>query len=87
MNKYTITWIESHNPNNWGGLKNLLDTFSYIQWEIADDGWVDGDCKDTFEAENIEEAKEYIRDNYDCEVFSVFENNNFVKPVLIEEDF
>ena len=77
--KFIIYWTECHNPDNWGdtreeGIKNICDSLPTKSWaNDSNDGWIRVECEDTFEAENIKEAKKYVEDNYeDVVVFNVY---------------
>ena len=76
--KFIIKWCECHNPNNWGdnweeGKKSILDSYPFEKYDIADDGWIDGICRDVFEAKSVEDAKKYVDDTYECEVYDVYD--------------
>ena len=90
MQNFKIRWLESHDPSNWGELKTgkidlekgkrrILDSYPYIEHWIDDDGWLEGTCEDTIQAEDIEEAKTKAFDEFECEVFDILdENGNLV---------
>jgi len=72
------------------GIKNIMDglpkgsTWQYDPHE--NDGWIECQCRDTFEAKNIREAKK-IASEYDCgdnDVFTVFDEKG--KTLFTEED-
>ena len=94
--KFRICWTESHNPYNWGdtyeeGRKNILNNFpnatiSEFWTAFNNDHWLDLDCWETFEANSIEEAKKYVEENYEAEVFDVWQEPNYTDPVFTEED-
>ena len=98
--KFQIGWIECHDPFNWcdveiededkqyqNGIKNILDSLpnSKVTCE-CDDGWVEIECLDHFEADNIEKAKEKVLNEYDIPdgVFTVYDENDNI--LFIEED-
>ena len=92
--KFRIYWLEYHDPMNWGeteeeGIKNMYDLLPAKDIHLdpnENDGWVECECEDTFEANSIEEAKK-IANEYDCgssSVFSVFDEKGEV--VFTEED-
>ncbi len=88
MKKYRVMWYEYHDPLNWGetreeGIKNLyesLPTKDIHPDPNEDDGWVECVCIDEFEAVNIEQALEYVRENYDIpnDVFSIFDEEDYI---------
>ena len=90
--KFTIIWYEYHNPLNWGktekeGINNILDSFPWDSWQYdGDDGWIEVSCKETFTAEDIEKAKEYVRNNYEVDIFSVFANGEYSDAIFTEEN-
>ena len=94
--RFNIIWYEYHDPLNWGnttenGIKEmyrLLPTKDIHLDPNEDDGWVECNCADEFEADSIEEAKKYVIDNYDIpsEVFTVFSGDNYADAVFTEED-
>ena len=69
------------------GIKNIIEGLPTKSWQFdGNDGWIEVECEDTFEATNIEEAKK-IASEYDCgssRVFSVFDENDEI--VFTEED-
>ena len=83
--KFKVGWIESHNPYNWGdtyeeGVKNIFDSLPPDTKQIDlgnNDEWLDLECWDNFEANNIEEAYQYVLDNYEIpdDVFSIHDEN------------
>ena len=82
--KFKVIWIESHNPYNWGdtykkGKQNILNSFPnpHIIDLGNNDEWVDIECWDNFEADNIEKAYKYVIDNYEIpnDVFSIHDEN------------
>lgn len=81
MSKFKIRWIESHNPDNWdeedrkNGIKKILDSHPYIEHWFDDEGWLDGTCESTIEAHSIKEAMKKAFDEFECEVFDVFDEN------------
>lgn len=93
--RFKIYWIEYHNPANWGdteeeGIKNIIDNLPTKHWQYdpcENDDWIEVECEDFFEADNIEEAKDYVQDEYDIqtEVFTVF-NAKTGKQLFTEED-
>jgi len=81
--KFTISWTECHNPENWGdtaeeGIKKILDSYPYVHHWIEPDGWLDGNCAEEFEAKSIEEAKKHVEDYFEAEVFNVYLNGKIV---------
>ena len=91
--KFKIYWLEYHNPNNWGkteeeGIKNICDSLPTKSWQYdpnENDGWIEVECEDIFEAKDIEEAKKKTYE-YDIptEVFTVFDDKG--KILFTEED-
>ena len=83
--KYTIKWHEYHNPDNWDdedaeefnrerAIKNILDSYPYVEHGISkDDGWVEGTCSSPIEAKDLDEAMSKAFDEFECEVFDVFD--------------
>ncbi len=89
MTKYKIQWIEAHDPHNWGdgdiekGKKAILESHPYIEHHIDSDGWLDGTCEDTFNADSPEEALEKAQE-YETEgVFSLLDETG--KQIGTEE--
>jgi hypothetical protein len=93
---YKIMWLEYHNPINWSEkedyddgieqLKKLLPPKTNIHLDPNEnDGWVECECVDTFNAKNLKEAKKKASeyDIGDSGVFTVF---NKGKRVFTEED-
>ena len=71
------------------GIKNITESLPTKSWQYdpnENDGWIEVSCEDTFEANSIEEAKKYVEENYDIEVFSVWQETNYTDPVFTEED-
>lgn len=98
--KFRIHWIESHDPQNWAdddiedydkraknGLKNILDSLPNAKCTHEDnEGWVEIECWDEFEAKNIEKAKKKALE-YDVSetgVFCVTDTKN--KKLFDEQD-
>jgi len=97
--KFQIHWIEWHNPYNWSddnisaveeyanGIKNILDSLPNSKHSnTADDGWIEVECFDTFEADNLTEAKIKAKE-YDCgteQIFTVTDENR--NRLFTEED-
>ena len=92
---YKIYWMEHHDPYNWGTteekgiakMKELLPTIKVTLDPNGNDGWVECQCEDFFEADNIKEAKKKASD-YDVGpsgVFTVFDTYNKQK-IFTEED-
>ena len=95
--KFQIHWIEWHNPYNWtddnisenereNGIKNILDSLPNSKHTGADeDGWIEVECFDIFEAYDITRAK--IKANeYECgdnQIFTVTDEN---KNILFTEE-
>lgn len=77
--KFKIHWIEWHNPYNWSdnndyeeGIKNILDSLPNSSHTCSDnDGWIEVECFDIFEADNIETAKDKAKE-YDCGCEGIF---------------
>jgi len=92
--KYHIYWFEYHNPLNWGkteqeGITNIMSHFSpESKWDYdGNDGWIEVQVVDTFEAKDFKEAKRIVSSNYECGsegVFSVFDKYN--ERIFTEED-
>lgn len=69
------------------GIKNIIETLPTKSWQYdpnEDDGWIEVECEDTFEAINVFGAKKYVEENYDTEIFTVFDEKG--KIVFTEED-
>jgi len=91
--KFKIYWTEYHNPMNWGdteeeGIKNIIEALPTKSWQydpMENDGWIQVECEDIFEADNIEQAKK-IASEYDIasDVFTVFDEEG--KRLFTEED-
>jgi len=63
--KYTLHWLEfSSDPD-----MSLYPIGSKITGSYFG-GTQEIECFDSFEADNTERAKEYISENYDCEIWS-----------------
>lgn len=79
---------EKIRENGIGWLYSALPTKDIHLDPNEDDGWVECNCQDEFEANNIEKAKEYVIDNYDIqtEVFTVFAGDSYADAVFTEED-
>ena len=91
---FKIYWLEYHNPFNWGeteeeGIKNICNSLPVKSWAYdvnENDGWIEVECEDTFEANSIKKAKKKVMDEYDIPsgVFTVFDEND--ERVFTEED-
>ena len=77
--KFKIKWTEAHNLDNWdennreNGIKKILDSYPYVEHWFDDDGWLDGTCEDFVEADTVKEAMEKAFDEFECEVFDVYD--------------
>jgi len=83
--KFKIIWLECHNPDNWAddniedmeareknGIQSMLDSLPNAEHTGTDnEGWVEIECADYFEADNIEEAKKKAEE-YDVGSSGVF---------------
>ena len=96
--KYKIYWYEYHNPGNWAdrqegdieeeGIKNIMSDFSpESKWNYdGDDGWIEVQAVDTFEARDIIEAKKKAM-GYECgesNIFTVYDE--YGNRLFTEED-
>lgn len=77
--KYRIHWIENHRINKDPSEltekeeKEFLEDFPPNSKLTGSDGqWLEVEIEEVFEAKNNKEAREFIGENYDCEVWSCF---------------
>ena len=88
--KYKICWLEHHICDDERDEKEWLDSLPpYSRITGADDNVVEFECIDWFEADNIDIAKNYIREEYnfpsdDFEIFTVW--NELGERLFTEED-
>ena len=97
--KFKIHWIEWHNPYNWAddnisedkvkenGIKNILDNLPNSKHTASDDdGWVEIECYNTFESDDITRAKIKAHE-YECgdnNIFTVTDEKD--NRLFTEED-